>query len=120
MPGVDPATLPPEKRRHKFGAVRTEVDNISFASKKEARRYGELKILETAGKIACLELQPEYEMHGIHGDKVGVYTADYRYLDLETGETVVEDVKSKATRTTAYRLRKRMVEAEYRIKIREV
>jgi len=32
---------------HKYGAIPTEVDGIRFASKKEEKRYGELKLLET-------------------------------------------------------------------------
>ncbi len=41
----------------KYKAVRTEVDGIKFASKKEARRYGELLLLQRAGEISNLELQ---------------------------------------------------------------
>src|SRR5262245_60447535 len=47
-------------RRGKFGAIRVEVDGIKFASRKEARRYGELRVLERAGEISALRCQPRY------------------------------------------------------------
>ena len=46
----------------KYRNVKTEVDGILFASKKEARRYSELKLLERAGEIAHLELQPRIKI----------------------------------------------------------
>lgn len=107
----------PDKPKHKYGAIPTVIDGIRFASKKEARRYGELKTLQAAGRISGLTLQPRYELY-VNGKKVGVYTGDFRYV--EGAAIVVEDVKSKATKTTAYRLRKKMVEAQYGITVHEV
>ena len=113
-------------RRHKYGAVATTVDGIRFASQKEAARYCELKILEKAGVVKDIEIQPKFALcvplHGrtnVHV-KVGTYRADFRYREGPRGILVIEDVKSAGTRTTAYRLRKRMVEAQYGITIREV
>lgn len=95
-------------RGHKYGAKPTVVDGIRFASKAEARRYSELKLLAKAGKIECLELQPVYVLYAplttgtVRGalrahagqlPKVGKYVADFRYYDMETGALVVEDVK---------------------------
>ena len=37
--------------RHKFKAVRSESDGFKFASKKELRRYLELKMLRACGKV---------------------------------------------------------------------
>ena len=115
--------------RSKYGARRTTVDGIVFDSTKESRRYGELKILQVAGKIADLELQPIFAIvvqeawrvgPPLPGRVVGHYTADFRYIDNDTGEVVIEDVKSPGTRTTDYRLRKRLIEAIHGITIREV
>jgi hypothetical protein len=50
----------------------------------------------------------------------GTYTADFAYLDLESGEIVIEDVKSDATKTTDYRLRKRIAELVHGVTVREV
>jgi dsDNA-binding SOS-regulon protein len=65
----------------KYGAVRTEVDGISFASKKEARRYSELKLLERAGEIADLQLQPRFPLT-VNGVRVCTYVADFQYRDI--------------------------------------
>jgi len=129
-----------EAPRSKYGAKPLVVDGFRFDSRREAARYRELRLLEKAGQIADLELQPHYpivvvevwrlmrsaEWVQIPGDSViplidcGRYTADFQYRDKSTGAVVIEDVKSKPTRTTAYRLRKRLVEAIYGVKITEV
>ena len=45
---------------NKYHAVRTEVDGITFHSKGEAKRYGDLKLLEKSNSISGLKLQPKY------------------------------------------------------------
>jgi hypothetical protein len=79
----------------KYKAVPTVVDNIRFASKKEARRYGELKLLQRAKQIADLKLQPRIkcQANGVH---ICDYVADFFYT--EKGQPVYEDVKSEFTR----------------------
>ena len=96
--------------RNKFGAVKTEIDGITFASKAESRRYAELKLLARAGVIRNLETQPVFPIT-INGVTVAKYVADFVYFEGE--ERRVEDVKSPATRTAVYRLKKRIVEALY-------
>jgi hypothetical protein len=71
-------------RKSKYAAIPTIVDGIRFASKKEARRYTELKLLERAGEITCLELQPKFPCV-VNGKKVCTYIADFAYLD-DSGE----------------------------------
>lgn len=44
---------------HKYHAKPTTVDGIRFASKAEARRYSELRLLEKAGEIKNLEAHAE-------------------------------------------------------------
>jgi Protein of unknown function (DUF1064) len=123
-----------EAPKSKYGAKPMVVDGIRFDSTKEAKRYRELRLLEKAGVIRDLELQPRYpivvrELKDPGGRTLyvpaawitcGHYTADFRYVDAETAATVVEDVKSTGTKTTAYRLRKRLVEAIHGVKIVEV
>jgi Protein of unknown function (DUF1064) len=109
----------------KYRAVPTQLDGIRFDSKKEARRYAELRLLEQAGEIHALERQPVFPLFTAHhrgGElrQVGVYRADFRYRQGPRGVLVVEDVKSKPTRTAVYRLKKRMVEAAYGITVTEV
>lgn len=106
--------------RSKYRACPVIVDNIRFGSKAEARRYDELKLLERAGKIQRLELQPAFELHAPSGEVVGTYRGDFRYWATghPTGPGFVEDVKGFAT--PVYKLKKRMVEAEHGIAITEV
>lgn len=106
-----------QKRGNKYGAVRTEVDGITFDSRAEARRYSELKLLERAGAIRELVLQQEYSL-GVKGNTIGKYVADFVYIDNETGRRVVEDVKG--VRNPLYKWKKRHMKAQYGIDILEV
>jgi hypothetical protein len=111
-------------RRSKYRAVKTTVDGIRFDSKKEARRYQELKLMEKAGKIRYLVVKPEaYDLHcpaydespGLELEKVCEYRPDFTYR--ENGKEVVEDVKG--VRTPLYRLKKKWMKLEYGIEIKE-
>lgn len=95
------------------------ADGIVFDSKKEMRRYLELQLLLRAGEIRYLELQPRYEMV-VEGHKICSYLADFRYVDA-AGTTVVEDVKSAATRKLpVYRIKVKLLRALHGIEVREV
>lgn len=98
----------------KYGAVRTEVDGVVFASKREAKRYQELRLLERAGQIEQLELQPRYPI-AINDVKICTYVGDFQYR--ERGAFVLEDVKGM--KTPAYNIKKKLVKAIYQIDIRE-
>lgn len=106
-------------RTNKYGNKKTTVDGITFDSSKEAHRYGELVMMQRAGLISGLERQPKFDLI-VNGEKVGKYTADYRYFDHVAGHTIVEDVKSKPTMTAVYRLKKRLMKAIHRIDIKEI
>lgn len=103
--------------KHKYGAVRTTVDGITFASKAEARRYAELVLLAKAGQIEALELQPKFPLV-LNGKKVGAYIADFKYWMPSQSKAVIEDVKG--VKTAVYRMKKKMVEAQYGIEITEI
>ena len=99
---------------NKYGAKSVEVDGIKFASKREAERYSELKWLEKAGQIRCLDCHPQYELI-VNGKKIGKYTADFQYYDQEKGFTI-EDVKGKITEAASLRIR--LFNALYNTKVR--
>ena len=105
-----------QPKRSKYNAKKTEVDDIVFDSAKEANRYKELKLLLKAGHIGLLQRQVEYELNdgGTHSLK---YIADFVYLDMATGETIVEDCKG--FRTKEYRKKRRLMFKVYKIKIVE-
>ncbi len=103
-------------RRSKYGAKKTVVDGITFDSKKEAARYGELKLLEKAGVIWKLELQPRFLLlPGFRYEGKAIrkieYIADFRYVDKETGQEVVEDVKG--AKTEIYKIKKKLFLHKY-------
>ena len=99
-------------KRHKYGAVATELDGHRFPSKAEMRRYAQLKLLERAGAIRDLQLHPRFPLV-VNGVPCGKYIADFGYYDNRADKAVVEDCKSPPTRTAVYRLKKRLVEALY-------
>lgn len=101
---------------NKYKAKRTVVDGISFASKAEARRYTQLLLLQRAGAIEELELQPRLLLV-VAKIKIGTYVGDFRYRDMVTGDMILEDVKGVLT--PVYRIKKRLVKALHGIDILE-
>jgi hypothetical protein len=101
---------------NKYKAIKTEVDGITFDSKKEARRYQDLKLLEKSGAISKLILQPSLRIE-VNGVKVCDYRADFSYYDNGTNKRIWEDVKG--VKTSIYRLKKKLVFALYGIEILE-
>jgi len=93
-------------KRSKYRNVRTILDGITFDSKKEAVRYADLKLLEKAGLIRDLELQPRIPLI-CNGVKIGSYVGDFAYS--ERGIRIIEDVKSPATKTPVYNLKKKIL-----------
>jgi len=104
-------------RRSKYGNVKTMVDGRIFASKREAARYQELRLLLRAGKIHDLQCHPAFACV-VNQQRVCTYIADFQYYDVEKGETVTEDVKG--VKTAIYRLKKKLVLACGGIEIKEV
>lgn len=99
----------------KYRAIPTEVDGIRFSSRKEARRYSELKLMERAGEISGLSLQPKFPII-INGVKVCTYIADFDYL-IQSGERRIEDVKGM--KTPIYNLKKKLMRAVHSVEIFE-
>lgn len=103
----------------KYRNVKTVVDGITFASAKEARRYGELKLLEKSGRISGLELQPSFRLH-VNNCLICTYKADFRYTTDTPhvrGLVVVEDCKGFLT--PVYRLKKKLMLAVHGISVVE-
>lgn len=112
---------------NKFKALKVELDGMTFDSKKEHRRYIELKAMQQRGEIRDLkhhtkfELAPKTKIEGEKRAKPALrYFADFTYY-RSTGEFVVEDVKSAATRKLAsYRNKKHLMKTVHGIDVREV
>lgn len=101
---------------NKYNARKVEVDGFVFDSKLESERYIQLKLLADNGLIRDLVLQPKLPCF-VGGKLFTTYTADFSYFD-NRDLYVVED--TKGMKTEAYKLRKKLAEALYNIKIIEV
>jgi hypothetical protein len=101
-------------KKSKFNSIKTELDGLVFDSKKEAKRYSLLVILQKMGKITALNTQVKFTLFECN------YIADFTYFDFEKKAFIVEDVKSVATKKlTVYRLKKKQMKAMYGIEIYE-
>lgn len=105
----------------------TELDGIRFDSRREATRWAELRLLEKAGEIYDLQRQVAFvlipaqkNLQGKVIEREAKYLADFTYRRPETGRLVVEDVKSEATKTPLYKLKKKIMLYRHGIQIQEV
>lgn len=112
-------TLYGKVKTSKYHNTKFTADGYTWDSNKEYNRWRELKLLQRAGEIWALERQKEYVLinKSRYGRKI-VYRADFVYQT--TNGTVVEDVKSEATKTPLYKLKKRLLAERYGIVIKEI
>ena len=125
----------PTERVTASGAV------LHFDSQKEARRYDVLAARLQAGQIRDLRLQVEFTLQEAYTDTEGCrvrairYKADFTYYRPpengshaaywadQTGTPwvlVVEDVKSRATKTQKYAIKKKLLKERFGLDITEV
>lgn len=98
--------------KHKFRAIPTEFDGIKFASRKEAKRYRELRLLEKSGELLFFLRQVPF-----HLPANVKYVCDFLCFWKDDSVTI-EDVKG--IKTSMYILKKKQVEAIYPVKIMEI
>lgn len=110
--------------REKYHNAPAERAGIKFDSRKEARRYDELMVMLQAGIITDLRLQPQFTLQESYITEIGEriravrYTADFSYRF--GNKLVVEDVKSKPTRTKEYLRNKKFMRSKFGIDIQEI
>lgn len=110
---------------NKYGARKTQVNGILFDSKREANRYRELLLMQRAGIVKEIELQPQYVLidkfkHKRTGKVIQPikYTADF-LVTYPDGHQEIEDAKGAITRD--YALRKKLFYNRYpELEIKEV
>ena len=96
-----------------------------FDSMKEFARYEELLLMQQAGEISGLEIQktfvllPKQKTPDGRAVREVRYLADFVYTNKQ-GELVVEDVKSPATKTQVYKLKKKLMLYVHGIDIKEI
>ena len=107
---------------NKYHNRKTLYDGLSFDSGHERDRYAELRLLEKAGDIHDLRLQPVFELlpaikeNGHVVQRAITYRADFSYY--RGGQLVVED--AKGVKTDAYKLKKKMMRSIHGICVQEV
>jgi len=110
--------------KSKYHNIKTTINNITFDSKLESKRYQELKLMERVGLIKDLILQPSYELipsfkKNSKTYRKSTYKADFSYFDIELGKSIVED--TKGFKTDIYLLKKKMFEYKYpELEIKEI
>lgn len=101
----------------KYSNTKTTIDEITFDSKKESKRYSYLKLLERGKDISNLKLQVKYVLLESFIDKTGkhhreiYYVADFVYFDNKKNIEIVEDCKG--FRTEIYKLKKKLLLYKY-------
>lgn len=111
-------------KRPKYNNKKTVVDGITFDSRKEARVYSNLKLLESRGDITSLKCQVKFDfpingkaLRFVDSNRVMHYIADFEYFDMYGNRKVV-DVKGFKTRD--YLIKKALMLAVHSIHVEEV
>lgn len=123
MSAAELRAMQEQPKNQKYSAQRITVDGITFDSKREAKRWAELKLLETAGDICELRRQVVVPLEGRDGPLLARkgrqmrITVDFGYVEVATGITIYEDAKGIPTRD--YEVR-RAVAAAQGVEVREV
>lgn len=110
--------------KRKYGNRKVKFGGLTFDSELEFARYQQLKLLERAGQITDLELQPRFELipkqrrDDGKPERACEYVADFRYTDTATGQTVIEDAKGMRTRD--YIVKRKLMLQVHGISVREV
>jgi hypothetical protein len=108
----------------KYKAVKTIVDGFKFDSKREAKRYAELELLQKAKQIMRLKLQPTFELvkpfeHEGKKFRALTYRADFCYIEIQkiikmglgassiSTSFVIED--AKGFKTEVYKIKRKLL-----------
>ena len=101
-------------KKSKYNNIKTVIDGITFDSKREARRYSELKLMQAGNLISDLRLQVPYvlveaQKGGIRKELALKYLADFVYYNKLIKDTIIEDVKG--VKTPIYIAKRKMMKA---------
>ncbi|HWQ64827.1 MAG TPA: DUF1064 domain-containing protein [Methanospirillum sp.] len=109
------------KSESKYHNIKTIVDDITFDSKKEARRYLDLKLLQRAGEVVSYFRQPEFVIINKHRnpwtgkmERENKYRGDFAVKYKGMNHWVIEDVKGgDATKTKDFLLKRKLFIIRY-------
>ena len=106
--------------------VRTEIDGIKFQSKKEGKRYIELKLLQKGSYIRDLVVQPKAyiiidKKFNVNTNRHITFRPDFSYTK-SNGHFVIEDVKGRkaGTQYRLFLLKKCLMKQIYNIDVIEI
>ncbi len=117
--------LQKKSKSNKFGAKKTEIDGIKFDSKKESETYSDYKLELAQGLIEHLTMHPKFPIY-INSILVCNVELDFTFFDKRVNKIRYIDVKAwdkkkeKYLVTSESRLKKKMVEAQYKIQVEYV
>lgn len=95
----------------KYRAKKVKIDGITFDSKKEGKRYQELKFLAEQGLIEQFEIKPCFSLFSKSGAMVCKYIPDFAYIEQGNPKRVIEDVKGM--KTQVYKIKAKWFQADY-------
>lgn len=108
----------------KYHNKKTTIGDLKFDSRKEAREYLRLKVLQDRGDIISLKCQVKFDftingkpLRFVDSNRVMHYIADFEYFDMYGNRKVV-DVKGVKTRD--YSIKKALMLAVHGILVEEV
>lgn len=117
---ISAGALLKERGQRKYRNEPIVVEGERFDSKREYRRWCDLKVMEQAGEIVQLRRQTRWKLI-VGSVLVCTYVDDFDYMKGDTGERVVEDIKSPITaKNPVYRLKRKLMKACYDIDVAEV
>jgi hypothetical protein len=125
-----------KRKVHKYHSKKVEINGMVFDSKKEAKRFSELSLMEKAGTITDLQTQVKFvlipaqykliERYGKKGQRLKdgmkclerecAYIADFVYF--QHGVKVVED--TKGFRTKDFIIKRKLMLYMHGIEIKEI
>lgn len=98
------------KRKNKFKAVKTLVDNIWFDSKLEASWYEWFKFMQKIGQISEFEIQKEVKLE-VNDKLICMHYPDFYFFDCTTKRWTFAD--AKGVETDVFKLKYKLTKALY-------
>lgn len=115
------------KKKSKYRNKKVEVDGTKYDSKKEAKVFTQLQLMEKCGKIFDLKRQVSFELlpaqyRVVNGKKKCIerackYIADFTYNDENMNLVIVD---AKGFRTPDYKIKKKLMLSVHNIIIKEI
>lgn len=115
------------KYHNKYNNKKIETQDGTFDSQKEYGRWCDLKWMQRAGQITCLQRQVPFELipsqkrNGKTVERPCTYIADFVYFD-KSGEKIVEDVKGyrQGQAYQVFAIKRKLMLEIYDIQIKEI